>query len=490
MLLSLFREKVQYNEECGRRKQFHGFLIVINEENIITKFALTKSAKLSELHNVFKSANDISSVECIFSDNCCKDRSSLNSVFENSLVKLDVFHATNRLIRSFKHRSDVELRQFSHDVKFIVRQDNDRQNERTLPTASPEVILRNIADLKQVWETKISSETLEAINNLAKHAKKGCLSGIPVSMGTHNNENIHRQFNAFLNERRNISLQMFIALFSVFALMHNRKIKKNPLPLITKPIDMKQSDQLSSDGYGIIAEETDMQTFPPIECEFELLERSKQDEINSILTNICLLEDICERFHLLNKTRQPELILACCQWQGKILPSSNILLKRYCLDFSRTYLEESLSFIDAVKKMCKVTANQDYLNKLALKRSSNEGADTDPISAILDMLKCDYQSSRSVSSMCDALGIVLVIITGNVICPVQCMVPAKVLCNTPIILAMDNGVFHLTMVTMVPNASNVTIPTKKRRCRCHGSCLPDTNCSCSNNRFSCNEKPR
>ena len=159
---------------------------------------------------------------------CCKDRNSLQSVFSSDcVVKLDCFHATNRLIRSFKQRSEIELRQFSHDVKFIVRQNSDRHDERTMPTASPEVIFKNLQHLKNTWRSSLSDETINQIDNLAKHAKSGCMSDIPVSMGTHNNENIHRQFNAFLNDRRNVSLEMFIALFSVFALMHNRKIELN-----------------------------------------------------------------------------------------------------------------------------------------------------------------------------------------------------------------------------------------------------------------------
>ena len=481
-----FSEKVQYNEENGRRKQFHGFLIVINNNNLIIKFALTKSGKLSELGNVFQSAKEVSNIEAIFSDNCCKDRNSLQSVFSaECVVKLDCFHATNRLIRSFKHKSETELRQFSHDVKFIVRQNSDRHDDRTMPTASPEVILKNLQDLKSTWKSSLSDETINQIDNLVKHARKGCMSDIPVSMGTHNNENIHRQFNAFLHDRRNVSLEMFIALFSVFALMHNRKIAKNPLPLISKPIEIGRSEQCSLDGYGIIEEETDMQTFPPIQFDFERLQIEEKDNINKMLNNVCLLEEVCEKFYLLNKTKQPEMILSCCQWQGQKLDSTNDLLQKLCLDFSRIALKEPLSFVSAIEKMCKANATQDYIDKLATENEEFKGK-ADLIGAIIDTCKFNYTSRESVATMCNALGIVLVVLTGNIACPIQCMVPSTVLSNVPVILAMEKDVFHLTMFK-----SNIeTLPVKKKKCRCHGSCLPGSGCSCSNKKFSCNEKPR
>ena len=447
---------------------------------------MTKSGKLSELGNVFQSAKEVSNIEAIFSDNCCKDRNSLQSVFSaDCVVKLDCFHATNRLIRSFKHKSDIELRQFSQDVKFIVRQNSDRHDERTMPTASPEVIFKNLQHLKNTWRSSLSDETINQIDNLAKHAKSGCMSDIPVSMGTHNNENIHRQFNAFLNDRRNVSLEMFIALFSVFALMHNRKITKNPLPLISRPIEIGRIEQSSLDGYGIIEEETGIQAFPPVECDFDRLQKEEQDNLNKMLNNVCLLEEVCEKFYLLNKTKQPEMILSCCQWQGNKLESASDLLEKQCLDFSRIALEEPLSFMNAIKKMCKANATQDYIAKLAIEHEEFKGK-ADLIGAIIDHCKCDYTSSKSVATICDALGIVLVVLTGNITCPIQCMMPSTVLSNVPIILAMKNDVFHLTML----KSSIETLPVKKKKCRCHGSCLPGSNCSCYNNKFSCNEKPR
>ena len=479
-----FREKVQYIEEGGRRKQFHGFFIIINNDNCIVKFALTKSGKLSELNKVFKSVSELSSIEAIFSDQCCHDRASIQKVFAQSLVKLDVFHATNRLIRAFTHKSPVELTQFSHDVKFIVRKKNDRYNERTMPTASPDVILENIQELKKTWISSLTKETeadkklRKEIDNLSKHAKAGCMSDIPVSMGTHLNENIHRQFSAFLNDRRSLSLEMFIALFTVFALKHNRKITKNPLPIISKPIASETYGKCSFDGYGLIHEDANDATANEVESQESL-------EILVLLNNVMKLEIVCQNFHLLNKTRLPEFILACCPWQGKTLPCSYDLLEKYCLDFSRNVIEEKMSFMKAVEKMCKINATKDYLEKVAQDKSGNK---TNSIQDILEAHKCDYSSSKSVALMCDALGVVLIVITGNVVCPIQCMVPSKVLSESPLILAAGEDGFHLTMISSTIATSGLA--SKWKRCRCVGSCTKDTNCSCFNAKVSCNDLPR
>ena len=127
-------------------------------------------------------------------------------------MKLDIFHAVQRLTTSVGRRelTPVDYRKFCQDAKFIFRQEKDRSKKRMLPTASEDEIVQNLDNLLRTWKSKLPALSKKRISNLKKHAEKGCLSGIEVSRGTFRNENIHRSFNAFMKDRRKISLESFI----------------------------------------------------------------------------------------------------------------------------------------------------------------------------------------------------------------------------------------------------------------------------------------
>ena len=161
-------------------------------------------------------------ISIIYSDNCCKDRKALQESFgKDCEVKLDLFHALQRLTSSVgKHEMDkLSRKKFCKDVKFFARQDGDRFEKRTLPTAPKDVIVRNLDNLERTWKSYLPQLTKNRIKNLRKHADKGCISDIEVSRGTFRNENIHRTFNAFMKDRRKISLESFIGNVQVYFIL-------------------------------------------------------------------------------------------------------------------------------------------------------------------------------------------------------------------------------------------------------------------------------
>lgn len=59
-------------------------------------------------------------------------------------------------------------------------------------TPDPECIESNMEQLIFKWKGKLSVATVNAIENLRHHVRKGCLSEIPPSAGTTLNERLHR----------------------------------------------------------------------------------------------------------------------------------------------------------------------------------------------------------------------------------------------------------------------------------------------------------
>ena len=67
--------------------QFDGLFFALNERSQVVKFCLTKTESLKELDVVFQSAQELSKIEVIFTDNCCHDRQNFTTV-----TKLKIFY--------------------------------------------------------------------------------------------------------------------------------------------------------------------------------------------------------------------------------------------------------------------------------------------------------------------------------------------------------------------------------------------------------------
>ena len=101
---------------------------------------------------------------------------------------------------------------------------SDRDEQRTMDTPLPEIILENITAFMRQWgNTEIDSIPLlpaaavKEINNLKNHVIKGCLSGIPSSVGTNRNEARHKSLNKSLKRSR-IGLELALAFLGLYFL--------------------------------------------------------------------------------------------------------------------------------------------------------------------------------------------------------------------------------------------------------------------------------
>ena len=214
-------------------KLYDTLFIVLNEEGIVLSWKLCKGTKFSSVENVLKLLKERLDRQgkkpTIFMlDNCCSWRTKVTKVFPNIAVKLDPFHAIQRVIKKIpKKKGCTETvtqlqRQMILSLKKIFREPADKGEQRTMDTPSPEIILKNIDNFMRQWKTVevnsipfLPSSAVHEIEKLKGHVTKGCLSGIPPSGGTNRNEALHRTLNKSLKRSR-IGLELALAFLGLF----------------------------------------------------------------------------------------------------------------------------------------------------------------------------------------------------------------------------------------------------------------------------------
>ncbi|XP_066918676.1 uncharacterized protein [Clytia hemisphaerica] len=146
------------------------------------------------------------------------------------LVKLDLFHAVQRLTKTISKRHPF-CKDLCNQLTLVFRDKNDTGEERTMPTPNPTQIIENMERFIKNWNTvsykgwKILQESFfMKWENLKVHVLLGCLSGIPVGHGTNKNENLHRQMRIILPRNR-LGIDTANALFNSIFYYHNEKKK-------------------------------------------------------------------------------------------------------------------------------------------------------------------------------------------------------------------------------------------------------------------------
>lgn len=214
---------------------YDSLFIVMNEIGIVVSWKLCKGTAFHEVQDPLQRLkgrlDDLGcSIDYFFVDNCCQWRSKLNSIFDSSAVKLDPFHAIQRITSKIPKKGAKgspirRLRsQLVTGLKLVIRDPTDQGEKRTKPTPSKDVIKTSIANFLKQWKdvefdgTKLMPQcAVDEINKLLIHVEKGCLSDIPPSGGTSRNEGIHRVLNKTLKKSR-IGIQFAIALLGMFFL--------------------------------------------------------------------------------------------------------------------------------------------------------------------------------------------------------------------------------------------------------------------------------
>jgi len=209
--------------------QFNNLFIVLNEKKEVIEWRLTKSCAFEEIKDLLENLFCRPGVQlkCIYLDDCCKMRRLYQGIFIDVPIKLDIFHAVQRVTNSIPKGSELS-KQISSEFGLIFRADGDLDEKRSLSTPEPSVIQSNLQIFSKRWENVLDRPELEKtrheIGNLHSHISQGCLSGIQEGDGTEGNEALHRLLNrSLLCGASILGPELAIAILTVILYAYNCK---------------------------------------------------------------------------------------------------------------------------------------------------------------------------------------------------------------------------------------------------------------------------
>lgn len=126
-------------------KQFENLFIVLNERHEVIGWRLTRTRSFEEIRSLLAELKEKLSTELkrVVVDDCCKVRALYQSVFPGVEVKLDIFHAMQRVTKAIPKGSEFS-KKFTKDLGMILTQKSDCGEVREMATPSHAVILQNV----------------------------------------------------------------------------------------------------------------------------------------------------------------------------------------------------------------------------------------------------------------------------------------------------------------------------------------------------------
>lgn len=226
---------VGYWEHKVWKKMFDSLFIVMNEKSEILGWQLTKGTSLDKVKGLLQGLKlrlAESSLEGCVVDNCCTVRKKLQGIFGESInVKLDIFHAIQRIVQKIPKRSGSVLentrRTLLKDLTLCFRQQDDIGSTRKKPTPCPKAMESNIVKFIAKWRTQLVGEERvfpdaaikEAETLINLHVNKGCLSHFPAGIGTNGNESLHKKIRKWMKKNR-VGICLAVALLSFIFYLH------------------------------------------------------------------------------------------------------------------------------------------------------------------------------------------------------------------------------------------------------------------------------
>ena len=211
-------------------KQYSSVFCVINERGEIISWQFTKSEGFDEIKHLFLDLKERfrdSSPKIICIDNCCKWRTLFENIFPDSAIKLDLFHAVQRFVKTLKKKNSVH-RDVASDFGKVFRQPHDLGDIRKMPTPNKDTLLANLQNFIKKWENHkykgasvLHGDCLKAISRIRSHILKNCLSDIPVQCSTSVNERLHKEMKKLLSKNR-MGTQLAYAKFTRHFFKHNQ----------------------------------------------------------------------------------------------------------------------------------------------------------------------------------------------------------------------------------------------------------------------------
>ena len=101
--------------------------IVLNEEGLVVNWKMAKATAQKEIEPVLQSVKIMSgaSLKYTFTDTCCDCREIYEDIFPDALIKLDLFHACQRITKLLTDKKSNLAEKFSQHFGLVLREDND-----------------------------------------------------------------------------------------------------------------------------------------------------------------------------------------------------------------------------------------------------------------------------------------------------------------------------------------------------------------------------
>lgn len=194
-------------------EQYDSLFLVMNSNGQIVTWQFTCGTSLDQVQMVLQGVYECSKqqcqvIDCIYIDDCCKLRNKLEKILGNKVqVKLDVFHAVQRVIQTLS-KSHSLYQQCVSELHNVFRKDGDISEIRSFDTPLPDVMEGKMNSFSEKWKDACDCESRQlfkpdtntAIKNIIKHIRNGCLSNIPPGGGTNCNERFHQHIVIFQQE--------------------------------------------------------------------------------------------------------------------------------------------------------------------------------------------------------------------------------------------------------------------------------------------------
>lgn len=222
-------------------KQYDSLFCVLNEKGQVITWQLTKGTSFEKIRTCLTDVklrlnNRGHAISNFYIDNCCMWSKKLKDVFgENLKVKLDLFHAVQRITKTIPKRekkgSTIKLirKRMINDLRMVFRNPSDVGPNRISNTPSPANMLRNLDHFLKKWKDQkhetddiLLSAAIHELSKLRMHIGKGCLSDIPPSGGTNRNEALHKTLRKSISRQR-IGVQLALALLGISFFIWNEK---------------------------------------------------------------------------------------------------------------------------------------------------------------------------------------------------------------------------------------------------------------------------
>ena len=90
-------------------------------------------------------------------DDCCKEKNHHQTVFHMEVeVKLDFFHAMQRIVRELPDKNSIRSLNFSKGFGYVFRDQKDQEPTQHMPKPPPDVVISNLEQFVYQYETFLS----------------------------------------------------------------------------------------------------------------------------------------------------------------------------------------------------------------------------------------------------------------------------------------------------------------------------------------------